>query len=246
MEHGYESVICFCILSFCLVVGLKYYSTGENYQVYMCAEFDTAPVSAQTWRAPYTDPYFEITDEATMLTEQTVIGGREGYNFANRVGAIFEFPKKLSKVKSKVGVSWISEEKACQFINEVPSWNLNDTVDAAKKRWNTEVLGKVHIPDTSNTTRLTMLYSALYRSHLLPSNRTGENPFWESSEPYYDDYYTAWDTFRCLNSLYLLLEPERAAETIRSMIDIWRFENYMPEGRSGNCNGRVSYHIENM
>jgi hypothetical protein len=29
----------------------------------------------------------------------------------------------------------------------------------------------------------------LYFSHLMPSNRTGENPLWDSEEPYYDDFY---------------------------------------------------------
>lgn len=26
----------------------------------------------------------------------------------------------------------------------------------------------------------------------MPSDRTGENPYWESEEPYYDDFYTLW------------------------------------------------------
>lgn len=205
----------------------------------MCGEFDKTPTSARTWRVPYTDPYSKIAVQPQMSTEQTVLGGRQGYNFADRVGAIFEFPGDAKNVKSRVGVSFISEAKACQFIDEIPSWNLNDTVSLVRQRWNDEVFGKIKVSDTSNSTRLTMLYSALYRSHLLPSNRTGENPFWESTEPYYDDVYTAWDTFRCLNSLYLLLEPGRAAETIRSLIDIWRHEKFMPDGRSGNTNGRV-------
>jgi putative alpha-1,2-mannosidase len=88
-------------------------------------------------------------------------------------------------------------------------------------------------------TRLEMFYSALYKAHLLPSDRTGKIPIWQTSEPYYDDYYTAWDTFRCLNSLYLLLEPSRAEGMVRSLIDIWRHERFMPDGRSGNYNGRV-------
>lgn len=71
------------------------------------------------------------------------------------------------------------------------------------------------------------------------SDRTGENPHWTADEPYYDDYYAIWDTFRCLNSLWLLIEPERAAGMVRSLIDIWRHERFMPDGRSSNYNGRV-------
>lgn len=139
-----------------------------------------------------------------------------------------------------MGVSWISVDKACQYANnELTSWNLNDTVDAAKREWSSTVLNKLTTTDHSNATRLQMLYSSLYKAHLLPSDRTGENPFWISSEPYYDDYYTLWDTFRCLNSFYLLIEPSRAAGMIRSLIDIWRHERFMPDGRSSNYNGRV-------
>ncbi|EEP78043.1 conserved hypothetical protein [Uncinocarpus reesii 1704] len=205
----------------------------------MCGIFDTEPVLSRLWKAPYTDPYYDIPVEVSFSEQQTIKGGREGYNYAHRIGVLFEFPHNITKVRSKVGVSFISTEKACEFIKEIPSWKLNDTTSAAKERWNEEVLGRITVPDKSNLTRTTMLYSALYRSHLTPSNRTGENPHWESQEPYYDDYYAIWDTFRCLNSLYLLLEPKRATEIIRSLIDIWRFERFMPDGRSGNSNGRV-------
>ncbi|EFR04110.1 glycosyl hydrolase [Nannizzia gypsea CBS 118893] len=214
------------------------WNEGPNFQVFMCAEFDIAPSSARTWRAPYSDPYSEIRGEVKFSSQQTSTGGRDGYQYADRVGAVFEFPPDTTTLKSRIGISFISTEKACHFINEIRSWNINDTVNDAKDRWNSEVLSGVTTPDT-NTTRLTMLYSALYRSHLLPSNRTGENPYWESNEPYYDDYYAIWDTFRCLNSFYLLTKPQLAADTIRSLIDIWRFERFMPDGRSGNANGRV-------
>ncbi|KMQ41930.1 putative Alpha-1,2-mannosidase [Trichophyton rubrum] len=214
------------------------WNEGPNFQVFMCAEFDIAPTSAKTWRAPYTDPYDEGRGEAKFSNQQTITGGREGYQYADRIGAIFEFPSDTRILKSRIGISFISTEKACQFTNEIRSWNMNDTVNDTKGRWNSEVLSTVTTSDT-NTTRRKMLYSALYRSHLLPSNRTGENPYWESAEPYYDDYYAIWDTFRCLNSFYLLTKPQFAAETIRSLIDIWRFERFMPDGRSGNANGRV-------
>lgn len=73
--------------------------------------------------------------------------------------------------------------------------------------------------------------------HLLPSNRTGENPLWTSSEPYYDDTFTTWDLFRCTFSLLQIISPVAHEEYIRSLIDIFRFEGYMPDARSSNFNG---------
>ncbi|KAI4200438.1 MAG: hypothetical protein LQ350_003976 [Teloschistes chrysophthalmus] len=75
--------------------------------------------------------------------------------------------------------------------------------------------------------------------NLMPSNRTGENPLWESSEPYYDDIVTLWDLFRSATPLIQILQPVAYEEEIRSMIDIWRHDGYMPDGRSSNFNGRT-------
>ena len=47
------------------------------------------------------------------------------------------------------------------------------------------------------------------------------------------------DIFRCTTSLYHLIQPAYYEEMIRAVIDIWRYEGYMPDGRSGNYNGLV-------
>lgn len=39
--------------------------------------------------------------------------------------------------------------------------------------------------------------------------------------------------------MYLLLEPEVEEQIVRSLIDIWRHERFMPDGRSSFYNGRV-------
>lgn len=74
---------------------------------------------------------------------------------------------------------------------------------------------------------------------LIPSNRTGENPDWDGAEPYYDDVFTLWDTHRCHTSLFQIIEPTAYEEFIRSLIDIWRHDGFMPDARSSNFNGRV-------
>jgi hypothetical protein len=53
-------------------------------------------------------------------------------------------------------------------------------------------------------TKLNQLYSALYFMHLLPTKKTGENPSWQSSEPYYDDMFTFLDIV-CLTCSFLML-----------------------------------------
>ena len=171
--------------------------------------------------------------------------GTPGWQYADRIGALFQFPNNASTIKSKVGVSWISTDKACSFLEEIPSWDLNVTIDAAKSVWNTE-LEKIVLSGANNVTRLEMFYSALYRAHLLPSNRTGENPHWKPTGEYYDDFYAIWDTFRCLNSLFNLINPEVGEGIVSTLIDIWKHERFMPDARSSNFNGVVSNFVETI
>lgn len=53
------------------------------------------------------------------------------------------------------------------------------------------------------------------------------------------DFYTLWDIFRNTVNLYRLLQPTYYEGMIRSLIDTWRFEGFMPDGRSGKYNGLV-------
>ena len=92
--------------------------------------------------------------------------------------------------------------------------------------------------EQTNQTNLQLLYTMVYGMLLLPSNRTGENPLWTSREPYYDDLFTIWDLFRCQTALFQILEPTNYEEYIRSLIDVYRHDGWMPDARSSNFNGR--------
>ena len=70
--------------------------------------------------------------------------------------------------------------------------SFNSLRKETRSAWNEEVFGKVKTTE-KNTTKLQQLYTSLYFMHLLPTNKTGENPLWESDEPYYDDIFTFWD-----------------------------------------------------
>jgi len=52
-----------------------------------------------------------------------------------------------------------------------------------------------------------LLYTSLYFMNLLPTNQTGENPGWNSAEPYYSDIFTLWDLFRCSTALLHVIQP---------------------------------------
>lgn len=112
----------------------------------------------------------------------------------DRVGALFSWNDgPAAHVTSRVGISTISTDRARSYVGkEIPSWTLDDTVADAVNEWNNDVFSKVQVPldDSANMTHVRLLYSSLYFIHLMPSDRTGENPLWESDEPYWDDFYT--------------------------------------------------------
>lgn len=195
-----------------------------DWTIYFCGHFDQVIKSQKTFTGK--NETLDSYDD------------QKSTNGTSRQGGVFLFDKP--EVTSRVGVSFMSEEKACQNVaSEIPKdTKMQDLVDKAKSKWNTEIFRKVTTTEKNETT-LTQLYSYLYGMNLLPSNRTGENPGWTSDEPYYDDFFTLWDLFRCSTPLWHVLQPAAYEEIIRSLIDIWRHEGWLPDARSSNFNGAV-------
>ena len=63
---------------------------------------------------------------------------------------------------------------------------------------------------------------------LMPVDRTGENPLWSDPEPYYDDFYAIWDTYRSSSPLITLIDPKREADIVRSLVNIYKRDGICP------------------
>ncbi|KAL3487353.1 glycosyl hydrolase family 92-domain-containing protein [Aspergillus germanicus] len=202
------------------------WNRSPNWAIYFCGYFDNDIVSNRTYTG---------TDQDGSVEQDS--GSASASTGLTRVGGLYSFDDRT--VTSRVGISWISSDRACQHVqNEIPAeTEFESVVSDAASEWEDTVFSKV-TTTSSNETSLTLLYSSLYFMHLIPTNQTGENPNWESDEPYYQDIFTFWDTFRCSTALMQILQPVAYEEQIRSLIDIWRFDGYLPDGRSSNYNGR--------
>jgi predicted alpha-1,2-mannosidase len=154
-------------------------------------------------------------------------------------GAYFTFNNtKGEQVKMKVGISFISIGKAKQNIEvEINHWDFNKVKDDAEDKWNKKL--NTIIVKTQNEDQKKIFYSALYRTMLMPVNRTGENPKWTSSIPYFDDFFCIWDTYRATHPLLTLIQKDQQVAIINSLLDIYKQEGYMPDARSGNYTGRT-------
>ncbi len=205
------------------------WNRSPDWTIYSCGRFSESPSQMAV---------FEGVGYNT-----TSYGQKTSSNGTHRLGAFFSFPPNSSTVESRVGISSISSKQACHNldseITETTSFHtlVRDTVSM----WNSEVLSKITVPASANASSndLRQLYSMMYGTFIIPSNKTGENPLWDSAEPYYDDTFTLWDLNRCATALWQVLEPTFYEEYIRSLIDIWRNEGYLPDARSSFFNGRT-------
>lgn len=153
-------------------------------------------------------------------------------------GAYLTFAPGEKPVMVKVGLSFVSMEQAKKNANhEISGFDFAGTRKSAVEAWNKE-FSTMRIRGGSPGDRQ-QFATGLYHSMLMPVDRTGENPLWQSDLPYYDDFYCIWDTFRSSTPLLTLLHPERVTAILQSLLEIQDHEGFFLDGRSGNFSGRT-------
>ncbi|MCA1629086.1 MAG: GH92 family glycosyl hydrolase [Acidobacteria bacterium] len=189
------------------------------YTVHFSAEFDRPFATYGTWRGGRVEP-------------GTAAAGSEG-----RVGAYATFDTTTDRtVQMKIGVSFVSPERArANLAREVPGWDFDAVRRAAEAEWES-VLGKIKVEGGTEEQR-EIFYTALYHSHYMPHDLTGENAWWVSSEPHYEDFYAIWDTFRTHFPLLTLIQPDRHRDMVRSLVDTYAHTGWMPDSRIAGANG---------
>ncbi|KAH9922159.1 glycoside hydrolase family 92 protein [Amylocystis lapponica] len=167
--------------------------------------------------------------------KQTINISQLYFGFLDELGALFTFapnPSGITAILARVGVSFISTDQACANAEEeIPSFDFAQVQSDSRAAWN-DLLGRVQVgTDGVHPNTVELFYSSLYRTHIVPSDYTDENPMWNSTEPYYDSFYCNWDTFRTLYPLYSLHDPVDFARIVRGMINIQQHEGWLPECR---------------
>jgi predicted alpha-1,2-mannosidase len=215
------------ILSPTEVAGSTSVSGGWNkqttaYTVYFYAKTDTPAANSGKWTDAYARPETEHRDHPIP---------------AGGVWLTFR-PATEKPIMMKIGISFVSIEQARRNVEaEIPGFDFEATHAAAVAEWN-RALATVELKGETPE-QAQVFYTALYHTMLMPTDRSGENPLWKSDEPYYDDYYAIWDIFRTSGPLLTLIAPERQTAIVRSLVDIYRHEGWLPDARSGNFNGRT-------
>lgn len=197
------------------------WNNGKAYTVYFYAETDRPFVQSLTWKG-------------NRITE-----AQSQYDSAEKTGALLRFAKNDKVVQLKVGISFLSMQKAkINAHSEIPHWSFEKVHQDLLGQWE-QLLQKIEINPSTPLAKKRMFYTGLYHTMLMPVDRTGENPLWSDPEPYYDDFYAIWDTYRSSSPLITLIDPKREADIVRSLVNIYKRDDYMPDARSGNSNGRT-------
>ena len=202
--------------------------TPTDYKLYFVAVFDKPAAQTGTWTAKQGSsqlmPGIHVTD-----------GGDQREVISNRLGAYASFaPGQI--VQMKLAVSFVSEDKARQNLTtEAPGWDFAAIQHTAEDKWRS-VLSTIDI-DGGTADQRKQFYSALYRIHTMPHDVSGDNPWWASAEPHYEDFYTLWDTFRGVHPLLTVIEPQRQRDIIRSLLDTYQHTGWLPDARVNGVNG---------
>jgi predicted alpha-1,2-mannosidase len=137
-------------------------------------------------------------------------------------------------IEFRYGISFISTEQAKRNLkHEIPDWGFERVKDAGRKRWN-DTLGQVVVEGGTDAQRR-VFYTALYRCFERMINITEDGRYYsafddkvhEDPRPFYVDNWL-WDTFRALEPLQTLLNPEMEADKIQSYVRMYQQSGTMP------------------
>src|SRR5690606_6521975 len=128
-------------------------------------------------------------------------------------------------VEMKVALSMTSYDKAMNALREIPDWNFNVVRKAAEDKWEKE-LQKITISTADN--RVTRIfYTALYHTAVSPTRYSDADGTYQNANgttrmmPNGANRYTLfslWDTFRALNPLFTLTQPQRYTDMLNSLL----------------------------
>lgn len=200
-----------------------------SYMSYFCADFKGAEVrdtGVWTEQRPGTEPKELFVDRGYSL-------------YYIQAGGFVRFQAPTDNLlQARVGVSFLSTEKACQNAErEIPDFDFDNTLAAAEDIWKEQLSGVSIKPGGVNESLQRTFFSGVYRTMISPQNYTGDNPLFSETEIYYDSYYCGWDEFRATFPFLTIFDPTALSEMLESMLNIYKLEGWLPDCRMQLCKG---------
>jgi predicted alpha-1,2-mannosidase len=190
--------------------------------------------------ALHVDEHGAVTGEERLNNMQAYVYGEFNEPVESKVEIQDERARVLfikpgsHQLEFRYGVSFISVGQARRNLNrEIPAWGFDAVRDAAKARWN-QALGQIAVEGGTDAQKR-VFYTALYRSMERMVNITEDGRYYsgfdhkihQDPRPFYVDNWL-WDTFRALEPLQTLLNPEMEADKIQSYVRMYQQSGVMP------------------
>ncbi|WP_134090776.1 GH92 family glycosyl hydrolase [Olivibacter sp. XZL3] len=151
------------------------------------------------------------------------------------ISAQLVFDEQQKNVEIKVALSMTDENKALQALQEISDWNFNRVKEEAADKWEHE-LKKVQVSSSDEKLKR-VFYTALYHTCIAPSlfsdadgaykNVSGNVLKMAGNNQRYT-VYSLWDTFRALNPLFTITQPEKYTAMLNSMLAFYDENGLLP------------------
>lgn len=207
---------------------------GGPWSVHARLRFSKAPVAVAGWDADLVAKPGLRAVADTLQREST----RDGTGWTRPepttpAGMIATFD---AAVDVSIGMAFTSPQRAGEVLERDVADGYEAVRDRANEIWRTTY--SRFIIEGADAREAATFYTQWYACQLLPSDRTGDNPLWGGKAPFYDDFYTMWDTFHTLNPLLTFILPKRAGHLATGLVDMAENEGHFFDGRAGNHSGR--------
>lgn len=125
-------------------------------------------------------------------------------------------------------------QAAANLSREIPSWKPEKVKAAARHAWE-QALGRIEVSGGSDRD-LRLFYTSLYRCHerMVDISEYGryfsgfDHAVHEDPAPFYTDNWI-WDTHLSLEPLWMILDPSKEEQKIRSYIEMYRQSGTLPQ-----------------
>lgn len=156
------------------------------------------------------------------------------HNFPEMAGAQirawFDFDVQAGEqLQFKVALSPVSTAGAlANLAAEAPHWDFDEVQKAGAQKWQ-EVLGQIQVEMLTEADK-TNFYTALYHAYLAPTlyqdvdgqyKGIDQNTHQASGFTHYTTF-SLWDTYRALHPWFNLMQPQRNADMVQSMLAHYR------------------------
>ncbi|KAM7214616.1 glycoside hydrolase [Rhypophila decipiens] len=203
------------------------FSRGQ-YVLFFCTDFKGGDI--------LDNGIFANSRASADVKDMTISRSINGYPLPG--GAFVRFKSGAEPIIARTATSFISVAQACSHAEtEIPTFDFDEVVDTATKAWRAKLSPIKVSTEGVNKSMVTNFYSGIYRTMINPQNYTGENPLWESGEPYFDSFYCIWDLFRSQLPFLTITDPTAVEQMIRSLIDTYRHVGWLPDCRMSLSKG---------